>query len=184
MIAIPGTLLPTGLLIKEAVIKGMKSEGMILAREHLALSEKSQDVWILGKDEKKAKALFEIYSEEDYILEIELTSNRSDCLSVIGIAREIAAMLDKDLFIPAPSIHENIEETPDIVIEEKNLCPRYSARILKGIKVKESPEWLKRKLELCGIRAINNIVDSTNYVLLETGQPNACIMSAGLKNKG
>ncbi len=171
VISLPGTTLPNGLVIKDALIKGEKSEGMIIAREHLALEEKSQDIWILGKDEKKARTLFEIYSEEDYLFEIELTSNRSDCLSVIGIAREVAAMLDKDLRIPSKAIPENIKEIPDITIEEKNLCPRYSARILKGIKVKESPDWLKRKLELCGIRAINNIVDATNYVLLEIGHP-------------
>ena len=171
VIAIPGTVLPNSLVIEEALIKGEKSEGMILAREHLTLEDKSQDVWILGKDEKKAKALFEIYTEEDYLFDIDLTSNRSDCLSVIGIAREIAAMLDKEMIIPNPTAHETTEELPDITIEEKNLCPRYSARILRGIKVKESPEWLKRKLELCGIRAINNIVDATNYVLLEIGHP-------------
>ncbi|MGA2142768.1 MAG: phenylalanine--tRNA ligase subunit beta [Brevinematales bacterium] len=171
VIAVPGTVLPGGAVIQEAVIKGEKSEGMILAREHLCLEEKSQDIWILGKDEKKARSFFEIYTEEDYLLEIELTSNRSDCLSVIGIAREIAAMLDKELHIPSPSAYETTEEIPDITIEEKNLCPRYSARVLRGIRVDESPEWLKRKLELCGIRAINNIVDATNYVLLETGHP-------------
>ncbi len=171
VMAVPGTVLPNGIEIKEAVIKGEKSEGMMLARENLNLEEKSPDIWILGKEEKTAKSLFEIYTEEDYLLEVELTSNRSDCLSVIGLAREVAAMLDKELIIPNPAEQESGDEIPDITIEERNLCPRYSAQILRGIKVKESPEWLKRKLELCGIRAINNIVDATNYVLLEIGHP-------------
>lgn len=171
VIALPGTILPNGMKISEAVIKGEKSQGMILAKEHLNLEDKSQDIWNLGKDEKKAKLEFETYSEEDFLLEVELTSNRSDCLSVIGIAREVAAILDKELTIPLPPSFEMNEEIPDISIDDRNLCPRYSARVLRGIKVAESPEWIKRKLELCGIRAINNIVDATNYVLLEIGHP-------------
>ncbi len=166
-----GTILPCGIEVKEVEIRKEKSEGMILAKEHLNLEEKSQDIWILGRNEKTAKSLFEKYTEEDFLFNIELTANRSDCLSVIGIAREVAAMLDKELSIPKPVIPETIDEIPDVQILEKNLCPRYSARILRNIDVKESPDWLKRKLELCGIRPINNIVDATNFVLLEYGHP-------------
>lgn len=169
--ALSGALLPNGIEIKEAVIKGEKSDGMLLAKENLNLEEKSAEVWNLGSDEKKARSLFENYTEEDYLLEIELTANRSDCLSVIGIAREVAAMLDMDFNIPKPPVQETLDELPEVEVEEKNLCPRYSARVLRSITVKDSPDWIKRRLELCGIRAINNIVDATNYVLLEYGHP-------------
>ncbi len=171
VLSLPGARLPNDMEIKETFIKGEKSEGMLLAKEHLNLEEKSQDVWILGCDEKTAKSEFDEYTKEDYIIEIELTSNRSDCLSVIGIAREVAAMLNKELAVPKASVRETTDEMPDVQILEKNLCPRYSARILRDIKVTESPGWIKRRLELCGIRPINNIVDATNYVLLEYGHP-------------
>jgi phenylalanyl-tRNA synthetase beta chain len=169
--AAPGTSLPSGITVKEAEIKGVKSGGMLLAREQLRLEEKSSDIWILGKNEKDAKKHFAVYAEEDWVFEIELTANRSDCLSVIGIAREVAAMMDKELRIKKPVVKETLTEEPVIEIEEKNLCPRYSSRILRGVKVQPSDERIQRRLELCGIRSINNIVDATNYVLLESGHP-------------
>jgi len=169
--ALPGVVLPCGIEIKEVLIRGEKSEGMLLAKEQLNLEEKSNDIWILNADPKIAKSEFELYTQEDYVIEIELTANRSDCLSVVGIAREIAAILGKELKFNTPVIQETIDEIPDISIEEKNLCPRYSARILRGVKITESPDWIKRKLEICGIRSINNVVDATNLVLLEYGHP-------------
>ena len=144
---------------------------MLIGRQNLNIEEKSTDIWLLGKKEKEARLEFNALSEEDFIMEIELTANRSDCLSIIGIARETAALLNKDLKLTKPSVAATIMEDPDISIEEKTLCPRYSARILRDVEIKESPDWIKRKLELCGVRPINNIVDATNYVLLEYGQP-------------
>lgn len=169
--AAPGTVLPGGSSVKEAEIKGVKSEGMLLAKESLQIEEKSGDIWILGKNEKDAKRCFDAYAQEDWVMEIELTANRSDCLSVVGIAREVAAMLDKELKIKKPAVKETLTEAPVIEIDEKTLCPRYSSRILRGVKIVPSDDRIKRKLELCGIRAINNIVDATNYVLLESGHP-------------
>jgi len=166
-----GTKLPDGIEVKEVVIRGEKSEGMLLAKEHLNLEEKSEDIFILGKDRKKAEMLFNLYTEEDYLMEIELTANRSDCLSVLGIAREISAALNLDIDIPSAVIEPNIDELPEVEVIDEAGCPRYSARILRGVEVKDSPDWIKRKLEVCGIRAINNIVDVTNYVLLELGHP-------------
>ncbi|MCX7820998.1 MAG: phenylalanine--tRNA ligase subunit beta [Brevinematales bacterium] len=165
------THLPNGFMVKKVNIKSIESEGMLLAKEHLNLEEKSSDIFILGKDKKKAEFLFNIYCEEDYILEVELTANRSDCLSVLGIAREISAALNLPINIPLPTIESNLEEIPVVEVIDDENCPRYSARVLRDVKVSESPEWIKRKLELCGIRAINNIVDATNYVLLELGHP-------------
>ncbi len=165
------TVLPNGFNVKKVNIKSIESDGMLLAKEHLNLEEKSSDIFIFGKDKKKAEFLFNIYCEEDYIFEIELTANRSDCLSVLGIARELSAALNLPINIPLPTIESNLEEMPVVEVIDDENCPRYSARILREIKVVESPEWIKRKLELCGVRAINNIVDATNYVLLELGHP-------------
>lgn len=161
-----------GITVTEKSFSGVVSVGMLLAKEHLGLETKSSDIWILGKDPQQAKETFEIYTEADYRIEIELTANRSDCLSVIGIAREIAAMLDLPLKMPV--IQEDftrISEIPDITIEERRLCPRYSGRIVRGVKISPSPIWMRRRLEICGIRSINNVVDATNYVLLEFGHP-------------
>ena len=167
----PGAVLPNGITVKETKIKEQVSEGMFLPKEFLLLEEKSADIWILGKDEKIADVEFHLFMEEDTIFEIELTANRSDCISTIGIAREIAAMLDKPLKVNEPKVSETINIEPDIEVQDRNLCPRYSSRILTGIEVRESPAWVRRRLTMCGLRPINNIVDATNYVLLEMGHP-------------
>lgn len=167
----PDTILPNGFSVKKVAIKSIESDGMLLAKEHLNLEEKSSDIFILGKDKKKAEFLFNLYCEEDYLFEIELTANRSDCLSVLGIARELSAALNLPMNIPLPVIEANLDEIPVVEVIDDENCPRYSARILRDVKVMDSPEWIKRKLELCGIRAINNIVDATNYILLELGHP-------------
>ncbi|OHD53913.1 MAG: phenylalanine--tRNA ligase subunit beta [Spirochaetes bacterium GWF1_51_8] len=167
----PGALLPNGITVKETKIKEQVSEGMLLPKEYLQIEDKSADIWILGKDAKSAEVEFRIFVEEDYVLEIELTANRSDCLSVLGVAREVAAMLGKPLKLHNPMVNENLNTEPDIEITERTLCPRYTSRILTGIEVRESPSWVKRRLSLCGLRPINNIVDATNYVLLELGHP-------------
>lgn len=169
--AYPSTLLPDGSAVKEITIKGEKSEGMLLAKQHLNLEEKSQDIFILGKDAGVAKELFDLYCSEDYLFDIELTTNRSDCLSVLGIAREISAALDLPIKIFSNTVEHTIDEIPDVEVMDEDSCPRYSARILRGVKIKESPEWMKRRLAICGIRPINNVVDVTNYVLLELGHP-------------
>ena len=110
----------------------------------------------------------------DYVLELEITSNRPDLLSVVGIAREVAAILGGRLKLPKINQgqkNKNLKEGFFIDVENKKDCPLYIARIIKGIKVKSSPEWLKKRLELIGLRSVNNIVDITNYVLIEIGQP-------------
>lgn len=170
-IAVPGTKLPNGTDVTETIIKGVESHGMLIPRQYLNLEHKSSDIWILSEQEKKAKEEFKVYAEADYVMEIELTANRSDCLSIIGVAREVSAMLDVPLKSKKPQIEESLDEEPNVQIMDKGACPRYSARIVRGITVAPSPDWIKRRLELCGIRSINNIVDATNYVLLEYGHP-------------
>lgn len=167
----PGAVLPGGTEVTTAMLKGVESEGMLLARESLNLEPKSEDIWIAGSDDKTAEEEFRTWAQEDAVLHIELTANRSDCLSVIGVARELAAMVNEELQIPRLELKTDFEEKPHVRIEERNLCPRYSSRILKGVRIMPSPSEVQRRLSLCGIRPINNIVDATNYVLLEFGHP-------------
>ncbi|MFN7928706.1 MAG: phenylalanine--tRNA ligase subunit beta [Blastocatellia bacterium] len=111
---------------------------------------------------------------DDFVLEIDLTSNRPDCLSHLGIAREVATALNQPLQMPTIQIHEGATATTEVasvVIEDFNLCPRYTARIIRGVKVGPSPQWLVQRLEALGQRSVNNVADITNYVMLELGQP-------------
>ena len=108
------------------------------------------------------------------VLNIKVLSNRGDCLSVVGIARELAATLHQPLVLPSPKVAERgpaAAELAEVVLDDPDLCPRYSARIVRGVRIGPSPEWAQRRLELCGIRAISNVVDATNLVMLELGQP-------------
>src|SRR5947209_8527619 len=110
----------------------------------------------------------------DTVLDVEVTSNRGDCLSHVGIARELAALQDREFRDISPSVKESpapASGATQVRIDAADLCPHYTARILKGVKIRPSPTWLARRLEAVGLRPINNVVDVTNYVLLETGQP-------------
>jgi phenylalanyl-tRNA synthetase beta chain len=109
--------------------------------------------------------------DDDYVLEVNVTPNRPDCLSIVGIAREISAILDLPFRYNPVSIKKEEGEAPSIQVKDHNLCPRYSSRIITGVNVKTSPEWIQKRLESHGIRPVNNIVDITNYVLLEIGHP-------------
>ena len=112
--------------------------------------------------------------EDDFCLDIEVTSNRSDCLGIIGIAREVAAAVGGSLHSPeTPFVTANTEISKfiDITVEEPILCPRYTARVIRQITVGHSPEWIQKRLKCIGLRPVNNIVDITNYVMMETGQP-------------
>lgn len=110
----------------------------------------------------------------DTVIDVEVTSNRSDCLSHIGVARELSALLNREFKSSEPAVKESgttVASVTSVAIEAKNLCPHYTARVIRGVKVRPSPDWMKRRLEAIGVRAINNIVDVTNYVMFEMGQP-------------
>ena len=162
--------------ITEKKIQGVLSKGMICSASELGL-EKSKSPGVLVLDNKyplgeELASLGDIGN--DVIFDFEIFSNRPDLMSIIGIAREIAAFSGKELHIPEINILEvdvNISEKISIQVEDKNLCPRYAGRIVQGVKIKESPFWLRWKLFLLGVRPINNVVDVTNYVMMETGQP-------------
>ncbi len=170
-----GAQLPGGLKIRKAKIRGVESVGMICSEEELGLADKSDGIWVLNDDIPIGKPLAEaLQFETDYIFDIGVTPNRPDALGHIGLAREIAAITGKPLRKPQPHFSETTPEAASVVgveIQTPQSCPRYAARVIRNITVGPSPTWLKRRLEAVGMRAINNVVDVTNYVMLETGQP-------------
>lgn len=174
-VALIGTQLPNGLKIKKTKIRGVYSEGMICSEAELGLTDESEGIWILSDNLPLGKSLSEALNfKSDHIFDIAVTPNRPDCLSHIGVAREVAALTNKKLKKPTVAIKEVKESTASqikIRIDAPQGCPRYSARVIKNIVVKESPRWLVDRLEAVGLRPINNIVDVTNYVLMETGHP-------------
>jgi len=173
-LALPGTRLPNGKNIEATTIHGILSEGMICSESELGLSEDHEGIMQLSPQIHVGLPLDEALALDDDVLEIELTPNRPDCLSVVGVAREIAAKKKRKLRIPEPSPTEEgppAEEISSVEILDPDACPRYVARILEGIRIQPSPFWLRNRLTLAGVRPINNIVDVTNYVMLELGQP-------------
>lgn len=168
--------------IKLSKIRGEVSEGMICAEDELGLGDSHAGIMVLGEDAPIGMPFKEyIGLAEDFVFEIGLTPNRSDATSHIGVARDLATVLNnlpgslQRLSLNIPSVEafkiDNEELPIDIIVEDKIACPRYSGITLKGIEVKESPAWLKESLKAIGIRPLNNIVDITNFVLFETGQP-------------
>ncbi len=114
------------------------------------------------------------HSDDDAVIDVEVTSNRGDCLGYIGMARELAAATGKELKIPSIELNESDRDAADfagVEIHEPELCGRYTARIIEGVKVAPSPDWLSKRLEMIGLRSVNNVVDATNYAMMETGQP-------------
>ena len=158
--------------LKPAKIRGVVSEGMICSEKELRISDSHEGIMILSPEATIGTPLTDYLG--DTILDLDITPNRPDCLSVIGIAREIAALTGSKLHIPEVHYEElerAIDSSASVEIVEPDLCPRYCASLLTGVKVVSSPQWLQRRLLACGMRPINNIVDVTNYVMLEYGQP-------------
>jgi phenylalanyl-tRNA synthetase beta chain len=169
-----GTKLPNGLKIKASKIRGIVSEGMLCSEEELKLEEKSTGIMILPSESETGKDLAQALNLKDYVLELDLTPNRADCFSMIGIAREVAALFNTTFSLPPVEVVESEEDLRkfiNVTIEAPDLCPRYTARYVSNVKIQPSPLWMRRRLELAGIRSINNVVDVTNYILLEWGQP-------------
>jgi len=158
--------------LKPAKIRGVVSAGMVCSEKELGISDNHEDILVLTPEAPIGVALA-VYLG-DIIFDLDVTPNRPDCLSVIGIAREIAALTGEPLRLP--EIHYEESEKPigsfaSVDIVEPNLCPRYCASLITGIKIAPSPSWLQQRLNSCGMRPINNVVDTTNYVMLEYGQP-------------
>jgi phenylalanyl-tRNA synthetase beta chain len=169
-----GAKLPNGVEIQKAKIRGQSSDGMLCSEQELKLAEESAGIMILGPDTPPGKPLAEALGLSDWLLEVEITPNRGDCLSVLGVAREVASVTGEKVVLPDASFPEGGERIGSMVridVSDPALCPRYSARAVTGVTVAPSPDWMQRRLSLCGIRPISNVVDVTNYLLLETGQP-------------
>ncbi|HEV2329976.1 MAG TPA: phenylalanine--tRNA ligase subunit beta [Verrucomicrobiae bacterium] len=163
-------------IIKERKVFGVTSQGMMCSPQELGLPDQVDGLLILPADAMVGQPFAEYMgrSGSDVIFDLEITPNRPDLNSVIGIAREIAAVTGTALKIPDVKVRESATPVADLVsvrIEDASLCPRYTARVIKGVKIGPSPDWLRQALDKAGIRSINNVVDATNYVLLETGQP-------------
>jgi len=173
-LATSGTIL-NGIEVTETTIRGIKSEGFICSEKELGLGEDHSGILVLNKDKYVVGKTFTV-DETDYppVLDINVTPNRPDCLSHNGVAREIGIILQKKPNFPQAVVKEteaHIEDLISIEIEDKSSCPRYAARIVQNVKIGPSPLWLRKSLEAVNIRSINNVVDITNYVLMETGHP-------------
>ena len=160
--------------VKEVEIRGVKSHGMLSSEAELGISDEHTGIMILDPRVKTGEDLASALNIGDTTLEAEITPNRGDCLSMIGIAREVAVVTGQKVRFPEVKITEVKEKTSDVVsvdIKDKELCRRYVARVIKDIKIDPSPKWMQDRLAASGVRPINNIVDVTNYVMLEMGQP-------------
>lgn len=169
-----GTELPGGLKIKKSKIRGQESNGMLCSLTELGLASSSEGILILPAGLALGMPVFAALGLKDVRYELGLTPNRPDCLSVVGVAREIAGMTGNPLRLPLPKLVEAAESAAgktSVTILDADLCPRYAARLVEGVKIGPSPGWLARKLEAVGMRSINNVVDVTNFVMMELGHP-------------
>ena len=173
-VALVGAQLPNGLTIKRAKIRGEESQGMLCSEQELAISDEASGLMELPDDTQIGVPIVEALGLDDVVLELEITPNRPDCLSMIGVAREISVTTGNPLRLPEVNVQQgmtDIHNLTSVTIEDSELCPRYAARVIRGVKIAPSPAWLQRRLETIGIGTINNIVDITNYVLMEYGHP-------------
>lgn len=177
--ALIGAVLPDG-KIKKTKMRGVESCGMLCSHDELGITEDmlgyepEYGILILPDDTPVGKDIKDIFGMNETVVEFEITSNRPDCFSIIGLARETAASFDKKFTIPEVKFsenNENIADTISVDVLDKDKCKRYCARMVKNVKIAPSPSWMQERLRACGVRPINNIVDITNYVLLEYGQP-------------
>ncbi|MDJ0622207.1 MAG: phenylalanine--tRNA ligase subunit beta [Desulfocapsaceae bacterium] len=171
-IALPGTSLPGGLKIKKSKVRGVVSNGMLCSEKELGLSEESDGIMELPENLKHGAQFISAMGMKDTQIEVDLTPNRADCASVIGIAREIAGFRKAPLKLPVENGEITTTSTAfSVEIENPDLCPRYAGRLITGVEIKKSPWWLQQRLLSVGLRPINNVVDITNFVMMEYGQP-------------
>jgi len=172
--ALIGARLPDGVEIKRSKIRGEASEGMLCSEIELGLGQDATGIMILPAELSSGVNFGEALGLKDTILDISITPNRPDCLCIIGVAREIAALTHQRVKYPTllPSDkREEIHQKTSVTLLDPDLCPRYVARMIKGVKIGPSPNWMKNRLEKVGVRSINNVVDVTNFVMMEYGQP-------------
>lgn len=172
--AVVGATLPGGFQIGRRKMRGVESQGMMCASTEIGLPEGDDGLMILDPDAPIGQDIKTLFGLNDTVLEIEVTPNRADWASMIGVARELSARYGTTLRIPEVTVTEgttSVDDLTSVVVEDTELCPRYMGRVFKNVQVGPSPEWLCKRLIAAGQRPINNVVDITNFVLLETGQP-------------
>ena len=167
--------LPGGVKITKGKLRGVLSCGMMCSVNELGMSDEPADgILILSDDVTPGADITEVLGLDESVAEFEITSNRPDCMSIIGLARESAATFNREFKIPevkATGNSENVNDYASAEIAAPELCSRFIGRVIKNVKIAPSPEWMQKRLKACGIRAINNVVDITNYIMLEYGQP-------------
>ncbi len=175
-LAVSGATLPavSAKPVSKARIRGIESDGMLVSAAELGISDDHSGIIELGAEVQTGLDIHDILSLEDVVLDVDITPNRPDCMSMVGMAREVAALTGGQLRMPDFSVRETggpIEDLITIRTEDLEGCPRYTARAVTGVKIAPSPPWMQRRLVAAGLRPISNVVDVTNYVLLELGQP-------------
>ncbi|MCE9616309.1 MAG: phenylalanine--tRNA ligase subunit beta [Lentisphaerae bacterium] len=169
-----GAALPGGMRIEKRRVRGMESHGMLCAEDELGLSSDHSGILLVDGEVAAGTPLLAALGLPDVVLELEITWNRPDCLSIIGMAREVAALFGASLQLPDVGYAEagpDVAGLARVAVSAPERCARYTARVLQGMQLGPSPDWMQRRLKRCGVRPISNIVDVTNYVMLECGQP-------------
>ena len=173
-VATLGARMASGMEIKKVKIRGVESSGMICSQAELGISTEASGIWVLPPELTVGRPVAEALDFDDYMMTFEITPNRPDSLSAIGISRDLAALASIKVKRPNVRLSEKEEKAGSLVsvrIDDPDGCPRYAARVIKGVTIKKSPWWMQKKLLTAGIRPINNIVDITNFVMLECGHP-------------
>jgi phenylalanyl-tRNA synthetase beta chain len=185
-VAVPGAKLPSGMEIARREMQGKVSDGMLCSALELGISDDHSGILVLEGEHKLGQDVREALSLDDEILDIDITPNRPDLLSVAGIAREIAALYELPFAVPPPELRDGgppVDERASVRVEDPKGCPRYLARVITDIRVPPSPWWMQRRLLACGMRPISGPVDVTNYVLLERGHPLHAFDLAALRGR-
>ncbi|HET7380041.1 MAG TPA: phenylalanine--tRNA ligase subunit beta, partial [Gaiellales bacterium] len=175
-VALPGATLPDGTELRVAKLRGVESHGMMLSERELELSADHAGLMLLPDGPEPGSPLVDVLPIADEVIEFEITSNRPDCLSVYGVAREVSASLDADLapwpgIDPVPAGSDTVDDWVRARIDAPELCPRWAGRVFTDVRVGPSPPWLKARIAAAGMRPISNVVDITNYVMLCLGEP-------------
>ncbi len=174
VVALPGAVLPGNFKIKKSKIRGVESLGMLCSDSELGFAEDSEGIRILPEDAPVGQAFADYSGLDDIVFNLSVTSNRADCLSHLGLARELSCILNRPLKNIENSYEKYNFKTSDTIkveLKDNEKCPRYMALLIKDVKVEESPAWLKSYLKNVDVNSVNNVVDITNYVMLEYGQP-------------
>src|SRR5574343_2060487 len=171
--ALPGAELPGDFKIKIAKVRGIESSGMLCSAKELGIDEEASGLLILPVDAPVGQNIRQYLELDDNVFELKLTPNRADCLSLLGVAREVGAITGTRMSMPdIPAVADSLADQRSIVLDAPQVCPLYCGRVISGVNAKATtPDWMKRRLERSGIRAISALVDVTNYVMLELGQP-------------